>query len=293
MKKLIMILFLFVFSICMFSGCSEEAESSQNETKYITVGQQQKGTEIFNDFSKDNILKMILRTYDTTCYELTDEESLEIAKDALFNSEYIEIENPWLEGGIFLEIYSSGRMHELTVNTDVIYYKNKTYQILFKSLYEQLLNTFEECTTKEETAVTKTLDSFSNPVQNADISNTNEDKNWSEQDITSMFSHVQEPDWEYVDCILIPDHASDRIGAILFWNNKNNTSNVAFFDANGCYQQCGTYAKTPAEPDFTYLGDGAVTFKLETENGTIYNYTLTISIDGNIVNFIAEDDLPK
>ncbi len=180
MKKLIVVLFLFVFSICMFSGCSEEAESSQNETKYITEGQQQKGTEF--------------------------------------------------------------------------------------------------------TASQKTLDSVSNP---------NEDKNWSEQDITSMFSRAQEADWEYIDCVLIPDHASDRIGAVLFWNNMNKTSNVAFFDANGYYQQCGTYGKMPAEPDFTYLGDGAVTFKLEAENGTIYNYTLTISIDGNNVNFIAEDDLPK
>ena len=47
------------------------------------------------------------------------------------------------------------------------------------------------------------------------------------------------------------------------------------------------------EPDFQYLGDGAVTFKLETEDGTIYNYTLTISIDGGNVNFKAEDNLPK
>ena len=142
-------------------------------------------------------------------------------------------------------------------------------------------------------AMPKTSDSVSNPVQNADTSNLNEEKIWSEQDIASMFSHAQETDWEYIDCVLIPDHASDRIGAVLFWNEKNQTSNVAFFDADGYFQQCGTYAKMPVEPDFMYLGDGAVTFKLETEDGTIYNFTLTISIDGSNVDFKAEDDLPK
>ena len=142
-------------------------------------------------------------------------------------------------------------------------------------------------------AMPKTSDSVSNPVQNAETSKLNEEKNWSEQDIASMFSHAQETDWEYIDCVLIPDHASDRIGAVLFRDHKKETSNVAFFDADGSFQQCGTYAKMPAEPDFTYLGDGAVTYKLETEDGTIYHHTLTISIDGSHVNFKAEDDLPK
>ena len=55
----------------------------------------------------------------------------------------------------------------------------------------------------------------------------------------------------------------------------------------------GTYARMSDEPDFQYLGGGAVTFKLETEDGIIYNYTITISIDDSNVNFKAEDDLPK
>ena len=55
----------------------------------------------------------------------------------------------------------------------------------------------------------------------------------------------------------------------------------------------GRYARMSDEPDFQYLGGGAVTFKLETEDGIIYNYTITISIDGSNVNFKAEDDLPK
>ena len=38
---------------------------------------------------------------------------------------------------------------------------------------------------------------------------------------------------QYIDCVLIPDHASDRVGAVLFRNDKEQSSNVAFFDADG------------------------------------------------------------
>ena len=147
------------------------------------------------------------------------------------------------------------------------------------------------CSSKD--AMPETSDSASNPVQNTDISNLNGGKIWSEQDIVSMFSLVQETDWEYIDCVLIPDHASDRVGAVLFRNDKEQTSNVAFFDADGYFQQYGTYARMSDEPDFQYLGGGAVKFRLETEDGIIYNYTITISIDDSNVNFKAEDDLPK
>ncbi|MEQ2457151.1 hypothetical protein [Flavonifractor hominis] len=116
---------------------------------------------------------------------------------------------------------------------------------------------------------------------------------WSEQDIVSMFSQVKKNDWEYIDCVLISDYASDCVGAVLFWDDEKETSNVAFFDADGFYQQCGTYAKMSANPAFTYLGDGCVTYELEKEDGTTYHYTLTISIDGNNVNFKAEDDFLK
>ena len=120
-----------------------------------------------------------------------------------------------------------------------------------------------------------------------------EEKTWSEQDLRSMFSNITRTDPEYIDCVLMPDHASDRVGAVLFRNNTHGTSNVAFFDADGYFQQCGTYAQTADEPNFTYLGDGAVTFQLKAEDNTVYNYTLTLSIEGNGVYFKAEDNLYK
>ena len=48
------------------------------------------------------------------------------------------------------------------------------------------------CSSKD--AMPETSDSASNPVQNTDISNLNGGKIWSEQDIVSMFSLVQETD---------------------------------------------------------------------------------------------------
>lgn len=116
-------------------------------------------------------------------------------------------------------------------------------------------------------------------------------KEWTEESITSMFeSDAREP-WEVVDCVLMPDNAFDMVGAVLFLDNEKESVNVAFMDKDGHYQQCGTYATLSEEADFTYLGNGAVTFKLSAKDGTAYNYTLTISIDGEKVDFTAEDDL--
>lgn len=114
------------------------------------------------------------------------------------------------------------------------------------------------------------------------------EKTWSEEEIAAMFSQVRKRDWEYVDCVLITDDASDCVGAVLFWDDAKQSSNVAFFDADGYFQQSGAYAKLPEDPDFTYLGDGSVTYKLEKEDGTIFDFTLTISTDGGNVQFIAE-----
>ena len=121
-----------------------------------------------------------------------------------------------------------------------------------------------------------------------------EEKALSEQEVKDMFNNLNSADdFTYLGCVLIPDKASDRVGAVLFEDETKETTNVAFFDADGYAQQCGTYAKAADDPEFTYLGDGTVTFKLKTEDNIIYNYTLTISIDGMNVNFTAKDDLQK
>ena len=138
-----------------------------------------------------------------------------------------------------------------------------------------------------------TLKTPANRTENTENTIQKEEESWSEQDIIDMFYNSRETEWIYKACVVIPDFASDRVGAVLFWDRGQGTSQVAFFDSEGYFQQCGVYAEMVAEPEFTYLGDGTVTFKLKAENGKTYNYMLTISIEGNCVNFEATDDLVK
>lgn len=118
------------------------------------------------------------------------------------------------------------------------------------------------------------------------------EKVWTEQEIASMFYRTnREGRLEYIDCVLVSDKASDRVGAVLFRDPGEETTNVAFYDEDGFANQCGVYAKLAPDPDFEYLGDGKVTFQLETEGGVIYRHALTISVDGSDVFFVSEDDL--
>lgn len=120
-----------------------------------------------------------------------------------------------------------------------------------------------------------------------------EEAEWSEQDVAAMFTAVKEADWTYIDCVLMPDKAYNRVGAVLYWDEVRGTSMVAFFDGEGNYVQAGPQSKAPDGAELTYLGNGAVTFPQAKEDGTVYNFTLTLSIDGDHVHFEAEDDLPK
>ena len=118
------------------------------------------------------------------------------------------------------------------------------------------------------------------------------EKVWTEQEIASMFYRMnRNGELEYIDCVLVSDKASDRVGAVLFWDPDEETTNVAFYDEDGFANRCGVYAKPAPDSDFEYLGDGKVTFQLETEGGVIYRHALTISVDGSDVFFVSEDDL--
>ena len=51
----------------------------------------------------------------------------------------------------------------------------------------------------------------------------------------------------------------------------------------------GTDAQLTDEPEFEYLGDGAVSFKVKGENGKIYDHTMSITIEGNNMTFKSVD----
>ena len=50
-------------------------------------------------------------------------------------------------------------------------------------------------------------------------------------------------------------------------------------------------AKTAQDAGFAYLGDGKVTFRLQTDDAAEYDYTLTLEKTGEGVNWTAKDSL--
>ena len=125
------------------------------------------------------------------------------------------------------------------------------------------------------------------------VSEESTDKEWTEDEIINLFEqNYENSDYEILGCVVVSDYASDMVGAILF-SNSENLSNVAFIDAEGYYQRCGSEAIPCVENEFTYLGNGIVTVKMQTEDLNEYNYKLSFMQGGNVVKWIAEDDLPE
>lgn len=118
-------------------------------------------------------------------------------------------------------------------------------------------------------------------------------KEWTKQEIMSLFLRNSDVNWRVIDCVTVPDFAFDRVGIILFVDNEEQTTNVAFMDENGYYQRCGVYSKLCSESELTYCNNGAVTFKLQTDDGIEYTHKFTISTEDIKVHFISEDNLKE
>ncbi len=129
-------------------------------------------------------------------------------------------------------------------------------------------------------------------VKETEVKETTQTKkeDWSEQDIISMFDNMKEDGMDYIDYALMEDKAYDFIGTVLYWNEDEKTTNVAFFDEEGNKQQCGFPVKTADDVGFTYLGEGKVSFQIETENGEISNYGVIMKKSGSDIYFTAIDE---
>ena len=120
------------------------------------------------------------------------------------------------------------------------------------------------------------------------------EKSWTKEEIHSLFTaagYDKSPSVTFIDAVVIPDLAYGRVGAVLFTDDETRTVKVMFLDADGNGQTAGPCAKPCAESELTYCGDGTVSFKLETEEGTAYTYWLSLAIDGSHVKFSARDNL--
>ena len=121
-------------------------------------------------------------------------------------------------------------------------------------------------------------------------------KSWTKEEIHLLFTaagHDKSPSVTFIDSVVIPDLAYGRVGAVLFTDDEMQTAKVMFLDADGNGQTAGPCAKPCAESELTYCGDGTVSFRLETEEGTTYTYWLSLAIDGSHVKFSARDNLDE
>lgn len=113
-------------------------------------------------------------------------------------------------------------------------------------------------------------------------------KNWTTQEIAELFKTNANEDCTLVACASMFDFAYDRVGVVLYTDSKEGYIHVAFMDAEGNMQNCGVEAKVLDSPEFTYLGNGEVTFKVCSKDGENYTQKIAFSVDGEGVNFVAE-----
>ena len=118
-------------------------------------------------------------------------------------------------------------------------------------------------------------------------------KEWSEQEILSLFEAKAESNWTIIDCVKVSDLAFDRIGVVLFVDNDNGHTLLAFMNKDGYYALCGTYAQLSVPAELEYCGNGVVTFKVKTKDGLEYECKITFSQseDRRETNFMLEDNL--
>ena len=118
-----------------------------------------------------------------------------------------------------------------------------------------------------------------------------QDPVFTEQDLLAMYNAARKSEWEYLACVLTPDRANGCVGAVLYRDGE--TSIVSFFDEDCFAYRAGPVARTAEDPEFSYLGDGTVAFRLLTDSGEAYDYTLTLELseDGSHANWTAKDTL--
>lgn len=112
---------------------------------------------------------------------------------------------------------------------------------------------------------------------------------WSIQEIEALFLDNAEPEWKLIKCVSVYDFAYDRVGVVLY-TTKNDTEyvNIAFMDEEGIMPQCGIEAFLDENTEFTYHGNGEVTFNVCSKDGVKYKQKIVFSKHDDEVNFVSE-----
>ena len=124
-----------------------------------------------------------------------------------------------------------------------------------------------------------------------EFSESNENKVWTEEEIKSKFSDRfnQDKHLEIVDYEVVSDNAYERIGAVLLKDRDTGAAEVAFIDNEGDFQKLGISAELAPEPEFTYIGNGVVSFKLLTVEGTLYTCEVSFTKENDEIKFVVNE----
>ena len=115
-------------------------------------------------------------------------------------------------------------------------------------------------------------------------------KEWTKQEIAELFKIKADADCTLITCVSMFDFAYDRVGVVLYMDSKEGYIHVAFMDKDGNMQHCGVEAELCDSPEFTYLGNGEVTFKVCSKDGENYTQKISFSVNEEGVNFVSETE---
>lgn len=113
-------------------------------------------------------------------------------------------------------------------------------------------------------------------------------KEWTTQEIAELFKTKADVDCTLIKCASMFDFAYERVGVVLYTDNKEGYIHVAFMNAEGNMQHCGVEVELADSSEFTYLGNGEVTFKVCSKDGKNYTQKISFSADEEGVNFVLE-----
>ena len=111
---------------------------------------------------------------------------------------------------------------------------------------------------------------------------------WSIKEIETLFLNNRESEWNLIECVSVYDFAYDRVGVVLFTKRDTECINVAFMDGEGTMPYFGVEAVLDENIEFTYHGNGEVTFNVWLNDEVKYKQRIVFSKYNDEVKFVSE-----
>ena len=114
---------------------------------------------------------------------------------------------------------------------------------------------------------------------------------WTAAEIRSLFEEkTAGKGYTVLHCAVVDDGAYDRVGVVLYTTAGQDTTYLAFLDAQGYSQTCGIVAPPLDDGALVYQGDGTVAFQIQGSDGAPIDYQVSFSADGTDANFVIVSD---